>query len=130
MEFLPDGGHSYGADTAAVVANSYEGKIDTLVGVDPVSQPGWDVTGRNGTPDNVGTVVSVNASGPSMTRNEAIEGVGKAFGGGVPGTYRQPDVSISTSADHAAFRGIYNAPGEDGRSARAIVDETYRRRPE
>lgn len=121
-------GHSWGSDTAVQLARAIDGeggKVELLVGIDPVSKPGPDWFGGTDRPDNVDTVVTVQADGRNLGRNQIIEGFGELVGGGVPNAFNDADVNIEVDADHADFNGIYGAEGEDGLSARELVDQVY-----
>lgn len=107
-------GHSWGCDTALLVARRLDGPIDLLIGADPVAKPGIFPLLFSRRPNNVAKLIHVDALPDWQDRSDFVKALGKIIGGGIPRAYREADTTITLHACHAAFHAmmITSAPGE------------------
>jgi hypothetical protein len=118
--------HSWGADAAVRVAKGVDGKVDNLVGIDPVGKPFKKLIGKCGSrPENVANVVTVYGQPSRRDTSDTGETVGKVVGGQPKAFKKQADITIRVDAHHTEFKNMLERKGPDGRSAKNIVDQSY-----
>jgi pimeloyl-ACP methyl ester carboxylesterase len=117
-------GHSWGAATAVEVARGVNGKVDTLVGIDPVGKP--NIPNSTSAPGNVGNVVWVDNRGPSDLGSAIAEFAGKASGA-VPDAFEEAPIQITNEFGHAEFERAYQESEGPFPSAKDYVNRTYER---
>ncbi len=122
-------GHSWGADTAALVAARSPRRIDLLVTVDPVSSlavgspfgPSYDDVAQN-----VDDWVNVNAAPTKRDPSDDVADLGGKWGEGVKG---YPDTYMEVDANHRNFDEMMKAPGPGGASPQDLLLKSGRAIP-
>jgi len=109
-------GHSYGGDTAGVIAARYKRRINVLVTVDPVGSGQYMINAIKG---NCTVWVDVNAQ-PSgwFNLSNIAAGVGQAWNKeprGIANFY------IEAPFNHEEFSNLMNSPDSDGHTAAMIL---------
>jgi pimeloyl-ACP methyl ester carboxylesterase len=126
-------GHSYGADTAAVVAARSDRRIDKLIMIDPVSWFGagsWFGPSYAEVRQNVEWWHNVNASQPRASINESIT-IPRALAGlGGPHNERAKglaDSFIDVDRDHSSFDAMMSAEQNGISGDRAVLSPNSER---
>ena len=116
-------GHSWGSDAALRVSHQLHVDVALLAGVDPVMRPGGIFSSVTQRPDNAGLVAHVDARPRAFDRSDIVKATGVVLGGGLARAWREADVTISTELNHWAFAHMMAAPGSDGVSLQARINE-------
>ena len=119
---LPDGtpvnliGHSWGADTAAKIAAAPDGKISTLITVDPVSRP---LPGFAAVRSHTKVWIDVNAKPTDHSNlSNIVAGFGGDWGNGPNGA---ATTYIEAVENHAEFTKMMRTEGPDGRTPEQML---------
>ena len=108
-------GHSYGGDTAYLVARDSNYTIDNLVTLDPVSHFTFDVS----KPNNVANWDNVYSNPNNYGVSDFIADIGGQWG-----PVDDPNVNnYSSSASHGNVNGLFNALPESTKSQVHICEQ-------
>ena len=128
-------GHSWGGSTILEVANNVDGRINMLVGVDPVPRGPSLLDSNRDRPDNVDQFIvidDVSNDRTPVTAGDRVENVGFLVGGPRPQAYFSPDKQrIETDYGHENFSQMLehrplDGDGDSQPSVRDRLDHSYR----